>query len=395
MTHAYLDLHILQTLPPANINRDDTGSPKTAVYGGVRRARVSSQSWKRATRLAFSDLLPSQELSTRTRRTVGLLAERLQAAVPGLGQVEAGTLARDAFAALGLSTATKKGEETSTGEYLLFIGKAQLDDMVRRISDSYPALPTGKARVEALKSLGLAAVIDQAQPADIALFGRMVADVPALNVDAACQVAHALSTHAVDSEFDYFTAVDDEVGDDESGAGMIGTVEFASSTLYRYASLDMKRLAANIGGDEEHVASVGRAFVEGFVRSMPAGKQTTFGHRTLPDLVLLAVRDDQPVNLVGAFETPVQPGPAGYVAGSVEALARRARAVHELFGPPRSMSLSCLPDHADAAGGLAISTALDAAVDTAVHEALGALRDAQAAAGGVATAEVAAAGVQP
>lgn len=377
MTRAYLDLHILQTLPPANINRDDIGSPKTAVYGGVRRARVSSQSWKRATRLTFSNLLPPEELSTRTRRTVGLLSERLQAAVPGLGQVEAGALARDAFGALGLSTATKKGEETSTGEYLLFIGHAQLDDMVRRISENYQALPSGKGRGDALKALGLAAVIDQAQPADIALFGRMVADVPALNVDAACQVAHALSTHAVDPEFDYFTAVDDEVGDDESGAGMIGTVEFASSTMYRYASVDLVRLAENIRGDEEHVAIVARAFVEGFVRSMPAGKQTTFGHRTLPDLVLLAVRDDQPVNLVGAFETPVQPGQAGYVVASVEALARRAQAVHDLYGPPRAITLSCLPDYAAAAAGLPAPVPLAATVDEALAAALAALRDSQ------------------
>lgn len=390
MTRAYLDLHILQSLPPANINRDDTGSPKTAVYGGVRRARVSSQSWKRATRLTFSELLPPEELSTRTRRTLGLLAERLQAAVPELGQVEAGALARDAFGALGLSTATKKGEETSTGEYLLFIGHAQLDDMVRRISENYQALPPGKDRGDALKALGLATVIDQAQPADIALFGRMVADVPALNVDAACQVAHALSTHAVDTEFDYFTAVDDEVGDEESGAGMIGTIEFASSTLYRYASLDLRRLAANIRGDEEHVASVAGAFVEGFVRSMPAGKQTTFGHRTLPDLVLLAVRDDQPVNLVGAFETPVQTQQAGYIRASVEALIHHAQAVHDLYGPPRAMSLSCLPDYADAAGRLAPPTALAVAIDAAIDAALLALRGAQEVAVGGA-----AAGAQP
>jgi CRISPR system Cascade subunit CasC len=101
MTHAYLDLHILQTVPPANLNRDDTGSPKTAVYGGARRARVSSQAWKRATRLAFADLLPPTELSSRTRRTVGLLAGRLQAAEPTLSTAAAQALAADAFRALG------------------------------------------------------------------------------------------------------------------------------------------------------------------------------------------------------------------------------------------------------------------------------------------------------
>lgn len=374
MSRAYLDIHILQTLPPANINRDDTGSPKTAVYGGVRRARVSSQSWKRATRLAFRDLLPPSELSTRTRRTVGLLAERLQTALPGITDIEAGELARGAFGALGLSTATKKGADTTTGEYLLFIGNTQLDELVRRISDNYSDLPNGKGRDEALKGLGLADVIRQAQPADVALFGRMVADVPALNVDAACQVAHALSTHAVDTEFDYFTAVDDELTDEESGAGMIGTVEFASSTLYRYATLDIVRLAENIGGNDEHVAAVARSFADGFIRSMPAGKQTTFGHRTLPDVVLLAVRDDQPVNLVGAFETPVPAGQMGFVAASADALARRAAAVHEVYGAPQAIAVSCLPDYAAAVTGLGVSVPLTAAIEDALAGALSALQ---------------------
>jgi CRISPR system Cascade subunit CasC len=365
MTHAYLDLHILQTVPPANLNRDDTGSPKTAVYGGARRARVSSQAWKRATRLAFADLLPPTELSSRTRRTVGLLAGRLQAAEPTMSTAAAQALAADAFRALGLNTATKKGEVTEQGQYLLFVGHDHLDEIVRRLQAALPGLPAGKDRAKALEALGLRAVLAGAQPADIALFGRMVADVKELNVDAACQVAHALSTHAVDTEFDYYTAVDDENLDD-SGAGMIGTVEFASATLYRYAAVDLPRLAGNVGGDLGHTAEVARAFVEGFVRSMPAGKQTTFGHRTLPDLVWLAVRDDQPINLVGAFETPVAATGRGYVADSAAALAERAAALHALYGAPRAGMLSCLPDVATATATLGRSVPLTDAVRAAV-----------------------------
>ena len=130
------------------------------------------------------------------------------------------------------------------------------------------------------------------------------------------QVAHALSVHAVDNEYDYFTAVDDHKNaddDEDAGAGMIGTVEFNSSTLYRYATVDVDRLRDNLG-DAEATRRAVEAFVRAFVQSMPTGKQNTFANRTLPDAVLVVLRDTQSINLVGAFEDAITGRDHGRVA---------------------------------------------------------------------------------
>lgn len=149
---------------------------------------------------------------------------------------------------------------------------------------------------------------------DMALFGRMVASDPSLNYDAAAQVAHSISTHAVQNEFDYFTAVDDCAPEDSAGAGHLGTVEYNSSTLYRYATVNMVELAHLLGA--EKAAQAVRVFGEAFIRSMPTGKQNSFANRTLPDAVYVTLREDQPVNLCGAFEKPVRKSPEGYAEPS-------------------------------------------------------------------------------
>ena len=173
---------------------------------------------------------------------------------------------------------------------------------------------------------------------DIALFGRMVADDPNLNYDAAAQVAHAISTHAVHTEYDYFTAVDDMKSEDQSGAGHLGTVEFNSSTLYRYATVNVSELAKWTGAD---TAKVVCGFAEAFIRSMPTGKQNTFANRTLPDMVYVAVRCDQPVNLAGAFECPVKCGNDGYVEKSCNALLSYADKMYSSFADKPELALGC------------------------------------------------------
>ena len=144
-------------------------------------------------------------------------------------------------------------------------------------------------------------------------------------------MAHAISVHEVTSEFDYFTAVDDLAPDDNAGAGMIGLVEFNSSTLYRYATLDVNHLGRNLG-DPEATRRAVEAFVRAFVRSMPTGKQNTFANRTLPDAVLLIARDSQPINLVGAFEEAIdERDSSGRIATSVTRLADYAQHLHTAF----------------------------------------------------------------
>src|SRR5690349_6219718 len=238
MSRTIIDVYVLQTVPPSNLNRDDTGSPKTASYGGVRRARVSSQAWKRAVRLAFAHLLDDSQLGERTKRVGESLATRIKTLDPTLSDEAASTLATKTFTATGLAKADKKKGEARNVEsgYLLFLSHRQLDNLAAAALDTErTGAAWDKGRFKALANTE--------HSVDIAMFGRMVADMTDINVDAACQVSHAISVHAVDNEFDYFTAVDDRKQDAaETGAGMIGTIEFNSSTLYRYATVDVDAL---------------------------------------------------------------------------------------------------------------------------------------------------------
>lgn len=330
MTRTIVDVHLLQTVPPSNLNRDDTGSPKTATYGGARRARVSSQAWKRATRQAFGDYLDDSDLGVRTKRVVELLGERVRAEHPEITVEDAQKSAADVLAAAGIAVKEPRGKKGAPPEsgYLLFLSTLQIDALARLASET---LTSG----EKPDKKAAQALIKGKNSVDLALFGRMVADVTDLNVDAACQVAHALSTHAVETEYDYFTAVDDHKAADaeeDAGAGMIGTVEFNSATLYRYATVDVDRLRDNLGDDAATERAVG-AFLQAFVRSMPTGKQNTFANRTLPDAIVLTVREDQPVSFVGAFEEPVsQTLSGGRVARSVKRLVDHAQAIEAAYG---------------------------------------------------------------
>ncbi|MBO4208858.1 type I-E CRISPR-associated protein Cas7/Cse4/CasC [Micromonospora echinofusca] len=328
MNRTIIDVYALQTVPPSNLNRDDTGSPKTASYGGVRRARVSSQAWKRAIRLAFADLLDHSQLGERTKRVGESLAARIRNLDPDLTPEAASALAADVFLASGLAKADKKKGEVKDVEsgYLLFLSNRQLDNLAAAaLEASRGGAPLDKARFKALARTD--------HSVDIAMFGRMVADMTDINVDAACQVAHAISVHAVDNEFDYFTAVDDRKADAaETGAGMIGTIEFNSSTLYRYATVDVNALHHTLGDATATRAAV-EAFLTAFARSMPTGKQNTFAHRTLPDAILVRVRDTQAINLVGAFETPIRETDAnGRVELAATALAQHTMAVENAYG---------------------------------------------------------------
>lgn len=328
----HIDFHVIQSVPPSNINRDDTGAPKSAVYGGVRRARVSSQAWKRATRARYQKEIDPSGLGYRTKQVAELIGERMERLAPEMSPEDRATRAGGVLKALGMKLEPKKrkADDEAAGlyessQYLAFFSAEQLDKFAAL------AVETDKpSRADARKAG------DTAHGLTVSLFGRMVADDASLNVDAAVQVAHALSTHAVDAEADYYTAVDDVLDGDkereDSGAGMIGTIEFTSSTLYRYATINVDQLAENLG-DGEMAAQAAAAFAKGFVTSMPTGKQNTFANGTVPDGVVVVVRDDLPVNLVGAFESPVVATDSGFVQVSCEALAAYAADVAEVYGP--------------------------------------------------------------
>lgn len=324
----FVDIHILQTVPPSNLNRDDTGSPKSAMYGGVRRARVSSQAWKRATRSAFEKHLAEGDLGRRTKRIIDLVVQAAAARGSELDVAEIVRRTEAALAAIGLKTEKASTTKDDDGklpvtQYLLIYSRGQIDALTEVVVNE--PKPTKKAVQAALEST---------HGVEVSLFGRMVADNKELSVDASVQVAHALSTHAVDDESDYFTAVDDLGRDDDSGAGMLGTIEFNSATLYRYATINVDGLRANLGSTDDTARAV-EAFVRDFAISMPTGKQNTFANNTLPDALVVMVREDRPVSLVGAFEDPVvASATSGLVSESVHRLVDQAGSVAAFVAPP-------------------------------------------------------------
>lgn len=330
----FVDIYAIQTVPPSNINRDDTGSPKTAWYGGVQRARVSSQAWKRAMRVMFPELLPEGTLGVRTKLAQGLVADTIAAARPDLAD-RAGEAARAVLAALGLklekSDRAGSEEGSDVTQYLVFIARSEIEGLahvaIGWLDEGRDlAKPSKKEKNEA------GAVFHGNQAVDIALFGRMLADAPDLNTDASAQVAHAISVDRVVQEYDYFTAVDDCAAEDNAGAAMIETVGFNSSTLYRYATVNVDALCEQLG-DAEAAARGVAAFVDAFARAMPTGKQNTFANRTLPSALLVAVREGQPVNAVSAFEDPVVPRTGTSIARqAAERLGATLKSIDGAFG---------------------------------------------------------------
>lgn len=329
----YVDIHVLQNVPPSCVNRDDTGSPKTAVYGGTTRARVSSQAWKRAVRRMFMDQMAEADVGIRTKYVFDLLVEEIRSLAP---DAKAEKLAEEALKEAKVTVKAKKSGEPMVTDALFFISPAQLKKLAQLAVE-------GTNDKKAFQ-----AALNDAPALDVALFGRMVASNPELNTDAACQVAHAISTHTVHNEYDYFTAVDDRSLGDNAGAAHLDTVEFNSSTLYRYATVCVSELANAMNGDAAQAVC---DFVDAFIASMPTGKRNTFANRTLPDFVYVTLRDDQPINLVGAFEKPVVAGTEGYMQRSVNALVNYAGKVYAAFAD--APAAAWVTTNADVADGFA------------------------------------------
>lgn len=311
----FVDFHVLQTVPPSCVNRDDMGSPKTAVYGGTVRARVSSQAWKYAMRKEFTTLFDEYDLGSRTKNMVGMVEREI---LKLNGEIGADECHKKAVKALESAGIKLKDEKT---EALFFLSNKQ----AKAIAEVAVTLdPKDKDASKKMKE-----ALKENPSVDIALFGRMAASDPTLNFDAAAQVAHAISTHTVQNEYDYFTAVDDLQTEDNAGAGHLGTIEFNSSTLYRYATVNVTELAKTLG--KEDVAVSVKKFGQAFVFSMPTGKENTFANRTFPDMVYITVRSDQPVNLCGAFENPIKKSDKGYAAASGTRLMEYAQKVYAQF----------------------------------------------------------------
>jgi CRISPR system Cascade subunit CasC len=303
-----IELHILQSFPVSNLNRDDVGQPKTATFGGVTRARVSSQSWKRAARLLMPQLgLGTDEVGLRTKRLRDAAGKILTG--NGHEDAESTRVAEAALSELGFPV-----QDTGLTQYLLFVGSPAATGLAEYCEKHWARLLAAVApkTKKADKKKPTAGAVEQARQildarraADIALFGRMIADNKDFNVDAASQVAHAISTHAVANEFDYYTAIDDLLPNEQSGADMIGTIDFNSAVYYRYANLDLDQLGHNLAGDEDLIHRTTRAWAQAFIRAVPSGKQNSMAARTPPSTLLGVVRDHDCWNLANAFLAPV------------------------------------------------------------------------------------------
>ncbi len=347
----FVDVHILQSVPPSNINRDDTGSPKTARFGGVTRARVSSQAWKKAARDLFPAYLETDDLGIRSLHIVNKLSDYIRSKDDSITFDSAIALAREVVESAGIkiddknetkySTFVSRKQFSSLADLAIKlpslnlqikeledalnseqkkegVSKVKIRDIRRRIKDL-------EAEVKSAPTILADATL---QSIDIAMFGRMVTDNSELNIDAAVQVAHAIGVSKMSPEFDYFTMMDEV----EKRVRMIETTEFTSSTLYRYANIDVLHLCENLGSATVACKGI-EAFLRAFVLSMPTGKQNSFANRTLPVVTVVELRETQPVSLVNAFEKPVvATAEKSQIERACEELVTQESALDKAFG---------------------------------------------------------------
>ena len=283
----YIELHLIQSFAPANLNRDDTNNPKDCEFGGVRRARISSQCIKRAIRNepVFAETT-GMEIGQRTKRVIERLRKQIGAARP---EAEVNTIL-PAFVPAFLSKLDKDGQRTAV---LLYLSSAEIEGISNKLLENWGELADEKKRAAVAERLAKELVKEykgRTSAPDIALFGRMLAEKPELNLDAACQVAHALSTHRVTMEMDFYTAVDDLNPDDTAGAGMMGFTGYNSACFYRYARLDWEQLVKNLGDDRDLALRTVEGFLRATVQAVPTGKQNNFAAQNPPSFLLAVVR---------------------------------------------------------------------------------------------------------
>lgn len=320
-TNTRIEFHILQSFPVSCLNRDDVGSPKSAIIGGVERARVSSQCWKRAVRTEL------QRLGVVTAERTKLVTKKIEKECIKLGAgAEDAEKCGNQIASL-LTETEKAKEKVKNGknDTLLFISNAEaaaVAALCKQDDGSFKA-PDKNALKKLLKELRFSA----ADGLDIALFGRMVAQNAELNIEAAASFAHAISTHKVSSEIDFFTAVDD--ADDAPGSAHMGSLEFNSATYYRYISLDLGQLADNLR--TEDISDAVEAFVKALFIAYPAARQTTMAAMCPWNYALVTCRKGQGIQL--PFNQPVRPGMGeDIVSASIAALQERFAEIRSMYG---------------------------------------------------------------
>jgi CRISPR system Cascade subunit CasC len=314
----FLQLHLLTSYPPSNLNRDDLGRPKTAVMGGAQRLRVSSQSLKRAWRTSevFAEAVKGH-VGTRTKRLGVELFQMLRER--GIAEAKAKTWAGEIAKVFG----------DLDGDGLEIKQLAHVSPEERQAADALVSVLAERGDGPTAEELDL--LRKRHTAADIALFGRMLASKPAFNVEAAAQVAHAITVHKVAVEDDYFTAVDDlNSRQEDLGAAHLGETEFAAGLFYLYICINRELLRENLGGDRVLADQALAALVEAAATVAPSGKQNSFGSRAYASYLLAEKGDRQPRSLSVAFLKPV----AGQdmLTSAIEALESKRAAMDQVYG---------------------------------------------------------------
>lgn len=334
-----IELHILQSFPVSCLNRDDVGAPKTATFGGVTRARISSQCLKRAIREHAQEMSPKLFAGNRSRLIITPLADALKKY--GVAEAKATEIAKQ----VGdyLATADKAAEKIGELKVktLMFLSPAEVDAVAEALAASMKKDPKARELEKAIGKACKSAALKDA--ADIAIFGRMVASDHSLTLEGAGLFSHALSTHKAENDIDFFSAVDDLQPQAEAGAAMTGTLEFTSAVYYRYVGLNLG-LLWNKDHLEAFSAEDRRKVVEAFLRAsilaVPGARKNSMNAHTLPGYVLGLVKaTGQPLQLVNAFENPVRPK-NGLMEESIEALKRHHEQLKQTWGIQPSVEVA-------------------------------------------------------
>ncbi len=321
----FIQLHVLTSYPPSNLNRDDTGRPKTALVGDANRLRISSQSLKRAWRTSelFSSALINF-IGVRTKRKGVEIYEALISR--GVKEKDAKAWAQQIASQFGALKKERKDDP------LVDLQIEQLAHISPEESAAIAALVDQLVLSERAPSDDdLRLLTKPERAADIAMFGRMLAASPAFNVEAAVQVAHAFTVHKAAVEDDYFSAVDDlNKGDEDKGAGHIGETGFGAGVFYLYLCINKDLLVRNLGDDNNLATRTLTALIHAVTKVSPTGKQNSFASRAYAGCVLAEKGDQQPRSLAQAFLNPISGG--NVLVDAARAMSKRCENFDKAYG---------------------------------------------------------------
>lgn len=312
-----IEIHAIQNHSPANLNRDDLGAPKTCYFGGVLRSRISSQCLKRSIRT--SDMFKALCGGIRTRQLAKLIADQIDGN---------NTTKKKAASILKVCGINPKDDDKS--DMLVYTTREAINEMAQLLKEGIK-----QSDAEIAEKFGVL-ISERIAVPDMALSGRMLETGKLQNttVEAALQVAHAISTHAARPEVDYYVAADDIPGDD-AGAGYVDEAMYASACFYKYFSIDWDQLVKNLQGDLGLAAHTVGAFLRGMALTNPSGKQNSFAAHNPPDGILVELKDS-PVSYANAFAKPVDQDSRDIVSQSIAQLAQYAYDLDIGYGKPEN-----------------------------------------------------------